>query len=208
MSRQKQSRGDYVSRGGVKLAGALDAFALDPAGLVCLDVGASTGGFTDCLLKRGADRVYAVDVGYGQLAWTLRNDLRVVVMERRNARHPLEIEEPISFAVADVSFISLRLVLPSIIETLTPGGIILALVKPQFEAGRESVGRGGVVKSPAARASAIADVALWAIENGLQVLGVRESSLMGPKGNREYFLLLKKRRLTARPSPANPGSAR
>ncbi len=180
----------YVSRGGVKLAGALDEFGLDPGGLVCLDVGASTGGFTDCLLQRGAKRVYAVDVGYGQLAWSLRNDSRVVVMERHNARHRLEIEEPIKLAVADVSFISLTLVLPTIIGTLAPGGLILALVKPQFEAGREEVARGGVVRSPAARANAIGNVALWAIENGLRVLGVRESSITGPKGNHEYFLLL------------------
>ncbi len=180
----------YVSRGGVKLAGALDAFGLDPERLVCLDVGASTGGFTDCLLQRGAERVYAVDVGYGQLAWSLRNDPRVIVMERHNARHRLGIEEPIKIAVTDVSFISLRLVFPTIIEALAPGGFILALVKPQFEAGREEVGRGGVVRSPAARANAIGDVALWAIENGLRVLGVRESSITGPKGNREYFLLL------------------
>ena len=180
----------YVSRGGVKLAGALDEFGLDPGGLVCLDVGASTGGFTDCLLQRGAERVYAVDVGYGQLAWSLRNDSRVVVMERHNARHRLEIEEPISLAVADVSFISLTLVLPTIIETIAPGGLVLALVKPQFEAGREEVGTGGVVRSPSARANAIGSVALWAIENGLRVLGVRESSITGPKGNHEYFLLL------------------
>ncbi len=182
----------YVSRGGVKLAGALDAFGLDPAGLVCLDVGASTGGFTDCLLQRGAERLYAVDVGYGQLAWSLRNDSRVIVMERQNARYPLEIEDPINLAVTDVSFISLTLVLPSIIEALAPAGFILALVKPQFEAGREEVGRGGVVRSPSARANAIGSVALWAIENGLRVLGVRESSITGPKGNHEYFLLLGK----------------
>ena len=180
----------YVSRGGVKLVGALDEFGLNPGGLVCLDVGASTGGFTDCLLQRGAERVYAVDVGYGQLAWSLRNDSRVVVMERHNARHRLEIEEPISLAVADVSFISLTLVLPTIMEALAPGGLILALVKPQFEAGREEVGRGGVVRSPAARANAIGNVAFWAIANGLRVLGVRESSITGPKGNHEYFLLL------------------
>ncbi len=182
----------YVSRGGVKLEGALDAFDLDPSGLACLDVGASTGGFTDCLLQRGAARVYAVDVGYGQLAWSLRNDPRVIVMERQNARHPLEIEEPINLAVADVSFISLTLVLPSIVETLAPDGIVLALVKPQFEAGREDVGRGGVVRSPSARANAIGSVALWAIEGGLRVLGVRESTITGPKGNHEYFLLLRK----------------
>ena len=182
----------YVSRGGIKLAGALDSFGLSPDGLVCLDVGASTGGFTDCLLQRCAARVYAVDVGYGQLAWSLRNDPRVTVMERHNARHPLPIDEPIGLAVADVSFISLRLVLPSVIEKLATGGYIVALVKPQFEAGRDEVGRGGVVRSPSTRASAIGTVALWAIEKGLRVLGVRESVITGPKGNREYFLLLQR----------------
>ena len=182
----------YVSRGGIKLAGALDSFGLSPDGLVCLDVGASTGGFTDCLLQRCAARVYAVDVGYGQLAWSLRNDPRVTVMERHNARHPLPIDEPIGLAVADVSFISLRLVLPSVIEKLATGGYIVALVKPQFEAGRDEVGRGGVVRSPSTRASAIGTVALWAIEKGLRVLGIRESAITGPKGNREYFLLLQR----------------
>ena len=182
----------YVSRGGIKLAGALDAFGLSPDGLTCLDVGASTGGFTDCLLQRGASHVYAVDVGYGQLAWSLRNDPRVTAMERHNARHSLPIDKPIGLAVADVSFISLRLVLPSVIEKLVSGGYIAALVKPQFEAGRDEVGRGGVVRSPSVRASAVGRVALWAIENGLRVLGVRESAITGPKGNREYFLLLQR----------------
>ncbi len=182
----------YVSRGGVKLAGALDAFGLTPDGLVCLDVGASTGGFTDCLLQRGASRVHAVDVGHGQLAWRLRTDPRVIVLERHNARHPLPVTEPIELATADVSFISLRLVLPRIAEALKPGGSILALVKPQFEAGADEVGRGGVVRSPSVRASVVGDVALWAIDHGLRVHGVRESALTGPKGNREYFLLLEK----------------
>ncbi len=182
----------YVSRGGIKLAGALDAFGLNPDGLTCLDVGASTGGFTDCLLQRGATRVHAVDVGYGQLAWAIRNDPRVNVLERRNARHPLDIDEPVDIAVVDVSFISLRLVLPSITETLIARGHIIALVKPQFEARREDVGRGGVVNSPSVRANATGDVALWAIEKGLRVLGVRESVITGPKGNREYFLLLRR----------------
>ena len=182
----------YVSRGGIKLAGALDEFAISPDEKICLDVGASTGGFTDCLLQRGANRVYAVDVGYGQLAWSLRNHPRVVVMERHNARHPIPLDHPVELAVADVSFISLRLVLPSITENLVAGGLILALVKPQFEAGKDDVGRGGVVRSPAVRARAVASVALWAIENGLRVLGVRESVITGPKGNHEYFLLLQK----------------
>ena len=157
---------------------------------MCIDVGASTGGFTDCLLQRGAARVYAVDVGYGQLAWKLRSDERVIAMERINARHPLPIEEPASLATVDVSFISLRLVLPSIMDVLAPGGSILALVKPQFEAGRSDVGRGGVVRSPAARAQTVGSVALWAVDHGLRALGVRESALTGAKGNHEYFLLL------------------
>ncbi len=182
----------YVSRGGNKLAGALDSFGVSPRDAVCIDIGASTGGFTDCLLQRGAARVYAVDVGYGQLAWKLRSDDRVVAMERRNARHPLPIEERADLATVDVSFISLRLVLPSVMDALSPGGRILALVKPQFEAGRSDVGRGGVVRSPAARARTIGSIALWAIDNGLGVLGVRESVLTGPKGNHEYFLLLQK----------------
>ena len=186
----------YVSRGGIKLAGALDAFRLSPDGLTCLDVGASTGGFTDCLLQRGAEHVYAVDVGYGQLAWSLRNDARVTVFERHNARNSMPIEEPIGLAVVDVSFISLRLILPSVIETLADTAYIVALVKPQFEAGRDEVNRGGVVRSPSVRASAVGRVALWAIENGLRVLGVRESAITGPKGNREYFVLLKKSRST------------
>ena len=180
----------YVSRGGNKLAGALDSFGVSPRDAVCIDIGASTGGFTDCLLQRGAARVYAVDVGYGQLAWKLRSDERVITMERSNARHPLPIEEPASLATVDVSFISLRLVLPSVMQALSPGGRILALVKPQFEAGRSDVGRGGVVRSPAARAGAVGSVALWAVDHGLRALGVRESALTGPKGNHEYFLLL------------------
>ncbi|MDA1095753.1 MAG: TlyA family RNA methyltransferase, partial [Chloroflexi bacterium] len=138
----------FVSRGGIKLTGALDAFGLNVTGAVAADIGASTGGFTDCLLQRGAARVHAVDVGHGQLAWALREDPRVAVIERHNARLPLPIEERVSLATVDVSFISLTLVLPTIVEIMATGGHILALVKPQFEAGRADVRRGGVVRDP------------------------------------------------------------
>ncbi len=182
----------YVSRGGEKLAGALDAFGLDVAGLVALDVGASTGGFTDCLLRRGARRVIAVDVGYGQLAWALRQDPRVVMLERTNARHlePSALPETPELATIDVSFISLTLVLPAVAATLAPAGAVVALVKPQFEAGRGQVGKGGVVRDPAIRAAAVARVRQAAAALGLRACGEAESVLPGPKGNREVFLWL------------------
>lgn len=180
----------YASRGGIKLEGALDALKIDPQGAVAVDVGASTGGFTDCLLQRGAERVYTVDVSYGQLAWTLRQDPRVVVLERTNARHPIPIDEPLDLATVDVSFISLTLVLPNVVALLRPAGRILTLVKPQFEAPREDVGRGGVVRDPLIRARTVGKVCLWAIENGLRVRGVTPSPIPGPKGNREVFVLL------------------
>lgn len=180
----------YASRGGLKLAGALDALGLDPEGLVAADIGASTGGFTDCLLQRGASRVYAVDVGYGQLAWRLRRDPRVVVLERTNARRPIPIPEPLDLVTVDVSFISLTLVLPNAASLLKPGGQVLALVKPQFEARREEVGRGGVVRDPLIRARAVGKICLWAVEHGLRVRGVVPALLPGPKGNREVFVLL------------------
>jgi len=180
----------YVSRGGEKLVGALDAFDVDARDVVALDVGASTGGFTDCLLRRGARRVYAVDVGYGQLAWSLRQDARVVVLERTNGRSLgiALIPEVIDFAVIDVSFISLARVLPAVVALVRPGGTILALVKPQFEVGRARVGKGGVVRDPAARADAVAGVRRAAATLGLAVRGEAESVLPGPKGNREVFL--------------------
>jgi 23S rRNA (cytidine1920-2'-O)/16S rRNA (cytidine1409-2'-O)-methyltransferase len=182
----------YVSRGGEKLAGALDAFALDARGLVALDVGASTGGFTDCLLQRGARRVIALDVGYGQLAWKLRQDARVVVLERTNARNltaEMLVEAP-DLAVVDVSFISLGAVLPAVAAVVKAGGAIVALVKPQFEVGRGRVGKGGVVRDPALRAEAVASVRAVAERLGLAVDGEAESVLPGPKGNREVFLRL------------------
>jgi 23S rRNA (cytidine1920-2'-O)/16S rRNA (cytidine1409-2'-O)-methyltransferase len=180
----------YVSRGGVKLAAALKTLGVDPRGRLCLDVGASTGGFTDVLLRHGARKVYAVDVGYGQLAWSLRQDPRVVVLERQNARALTArlIPEPVELAVVDVSFISLALVLPAIRPLLATGGQVLALVKPQFEAGRGATVR-GVVRDPAVREAAIARVRGVFREVGLDLCGETPSALPGPKGNQEHFLL-------------------
>ncbi|HWN67909.1 MAG TPA: TlyA family RNA methyltransferase, partial [Haliangium sp.] len=185
----------YVSRGALKLIAGLDAFGLDPAGCVAIDVGASTGGFTDVLLRRGAARVYAIDVGYGQLAWSLRSDPRVVTLERENIRHldPARIPEPCDLAVIDVSFISLTLVLGRVAELLGPPGgkNIVALIKPQFEAGKEHVGRGGVVRDEAARRGAVEKVQRWASEHGFEVGPVVESPIHGPAGNIEYVQLLR-----------------
>jgi 23S rRNA (cytidine1920-2'-O)/16S rRNA (cytidine1409-2'-O)-methyltransferase len=178
----------YVSRGGDKLAAALDAFGVSPAGLVCLDAGASTGGFTDVLLQRGATRVHAVDVGRGQLAATLAGDPRVVVHDRVNARHlePGALGEPASLAVIDVSFISLALVLGPVARCIVPGGRIVALVKPQFEAGRGQV-PGGVVRDPGVHRAVLERVVATAARMGLVPLDVVRSSLLGPAGNREFF---------------------
>ena len=191
--RLREADSPYVSRGGEKLAGALEAFALEVGGRVALDVGASTGGFTDCLLQRGAERVYAVDVGYGQLAWRLRQDRRVVLRERTNARTlgAGVLPEVVDLAVVDVSFISLALVLPAVAACVRPEGTIVALVKPQFEVGRGRVEKGGVVRDPAARAAAVAAVRCAAEAIPLEVRGESESVLPGPKGNREVFLHLR-----------------
>ena len=186
------SRPRFVGRGGDKLDGALDAFGLDPRDWTALDVGASTGGFTDCLLQRGAPRVYAVDVGRGQLAERLRTDPRVLSMERTNARYAFDLPESVDLLVADVSFISLATVLPAPLAHLRPGGHALVLVKPQFEAGRREVGRGGVVRDPAVHARTVGAFCLWAIGEGLRLLGVRASPLEGDAGNREFFVLLRK----------------
>jgi 23S rRNA (cytidine1920-2'-O)/16S rRNA (cytidine1409-2'-O)-methyltransferase len=182
----------YVSRGGLKLAAALEHFQVEVAGLVALDVGVSTGGFTDCLLQRGAARVYGVDVGYGQLAWRLRQDPRVIVLERTNIRYlPREaIPEEVDLAVADVSFISLRLVLPQVLLFLRPGGAVLALVKPQFEVGKGQVGKGGVVREQQLQLQAVAEIQAFAHTLGLEALGVMPSPILGPKGNQEYLLYL------------------
>lgn len=180
----------YVSRGGLKLEAALDRFGVRPAGRSCADLGASTGGFTDCLLQRGAVRVYAVDVGYGQLAWTLRQDPRVVVMERTNARSLRALPEPVDLVVGDLSFISLRLILPAV-SALLPQGEAVVLVKPQFEVGRGQVGRGGLVRDEAARRSALAEVQAAAEAEGFVVRGSSESPVPGAKsGNREWLLWL------------------
>jgi 23S rRNA (cytidine1920-2'-O)/16S rRNA (cytidine1409-2'-O)-methyltransferase len=185
----------FVSRGGLKLEHAMATFALEPLvrGAVCVDVGASTGGFTDCLLSHGAARVYAIDVGYGQLAWKLRQDPRVIALERQNIRNlpPDAIPEPAALATVDVSFISLVLVLPRIAQLLVPGGAIVALVKPQFEVGKGEVGKGGVVREPAKRAAAVDKVASFAREQGFRVCGLTESPIQGPAGNHEFLLFLK-----------------
>jgi 23S rRNA (cytidine1920-2'-O)/16S rRNA (cytidine1409-2'-O)-methyltransferase len=180
----------FVSRGGDKLDHALDRFELGVQSLVALDAGASTGGFTDCLLQRGASRVYAVDVGHGQLAQKLRDDRRVVAMERTHIRELTSLPERPSFATVDVSFISLTQVLPAIVGLLAPQARIVALVKPQFEAGKDEVGRDGVVRDPLVHASVIGRVAWWCVNNGLRVRDLCASPLLGPAGNREFFLLL------------------
>ena len=182
----------YVSRGGLKLAAALDRLELDPAGLDCLDIGASTGGFTDCLLRRGATRVIALDVGHGQLDWGLRNDERVAVIEDHNARELVADELPWRPALTtiDVSFISLRKILTPLVGVLAEGGRILAMVKPQFELGPGRVGQGGVVREPADRREAVRAVVDHAASIGLGTRGIAAAGLPGPKGNREIFVLL------------------
>lgn len=193
----------FVSRGGLKLERALDSFHLDPTGSICLDVGASTGGFTDLLLRRGAARVYAVDVGHGQLAWSLRNDPRVTVMERTNIRHLAGLPEQAGCVVIDVSFISLRLVLPRIATFLRPDGWVVALVKPQFEAGRAEADRGaGIIREPAVHRDVLTNLVMWLAENPLEVMsdaararltpcGLIASPITGRDGNHEYLLLLR-----------------
>lgn len=189
-----KERSPYVSRGGEKLEKALKEFGIDCRKKITLDAGASTGGFTDCLLKHGAKKVYAVDVGYGQLAWRLRKDPRVVVLERRNIRYLKreELAEEIDLATLDLSFISLTKVLKGISDLLTPRGEILALIKPQFEAGKEKVKRGGVVKDPGVHREVILKVIDKAKEEGLKTRGLIPSPLKGPAGNIEYFVHLTK----------------
>ena len=180
----------YVSRGGEKLAHALDKFVLDANGLTVVDVGASTGGFTDCLLQRGATRVYAVDVGRGLLDWRLRQDPRVVVMERVNVRHLERLPEKGDLATIDVSFISLEKVVTPVVRLLRGDGRILALVKPQFQARREEVGKGGVVRDPQVHAAVLGRFIAWCAGRRLRLLGLTASPLLGPAGNREFFVLL------------------
>lgn len=181
----------YVSRGGLKLAAALDSFAVTVQGAVAADVGASTGGFADCLLQRGATRVYAIDVGYGQLAWRLRQDERVVVLERTNARYLEALAEPVDLVVVDVSFISLKLVLPAARSWLGASGHIIALIKPQFEAGREQVGKGGVVRDPAVHRAVLQDLIVWAAGQGYGPQGLIRSPIKGPAGNVEFLIWLR-----------------
>ena len=192
-------RGDalpYVSRGGLKLEKALKVFPVDPAGQTCLDCGASTGGFTDVLLKNGAKKVYAVDVGYGQLAWSLRSDGRVVNLERTNARYltRAEIPEEIGLAVMDLAFISVRLVIPSAAALLRDGGEMICLIKPQFEAGRENVGKKGVVRDERVHLQVLSDFMDFVPGAGLTLMGLDYSPIKGPEGNIEYLARLKKGR--------------
>jgi 23S rRNA (cytidine1920-2'-O)/16S rRNA (cytidine1409-2'-O)-methyltransferase len=183
-------RPQYVSRGGEKLAHALHAFDIDAEGLTCLDAGASTGGFTDCLLQNGARKVYAVDVGYGVLDYGLRRDPRVVVIERTNVRDLEPLPEACDLAVVDVSFIGLEKVLPAIARSLKPRGDIVALVKPQFQGRREEVGKKGVVKDPLVHAAILGRTVSWCAANGFRLLGLTTSPLLGPAGNKEFFLHL------------------
>ena len=181
----------WVGRGGLKLVGGLDHFGIDPTGLVCLDVGASTGGFTDVLLSRGATRIYAVDVGHGQLAWKLRQDPRVTVLERVNARY-LErdkVPEPIDLLVCDASFIGLETLLPAPLALCRSGARLLALIKPQFEVGKGEVGKGGVVRDPALHEAVCTRIAGWlGAQPGWRVLGLTESPITGPDGNKEFLI--------------------
>ena len=187
-----RKRPRFVGRGGEKLAGALAAFGLNVSDMVGLDVGASTGGFTDCLLQSGASRTYAVDVGRGQLAERLRNDPRVTSFERLNARNPYPLPELVDIAVMDVSFISLVLVLPETIAHVKPGGLVVALVKPQFEAGKDRVGPKGVVSDPVVHANVVGKICVWIAERpGIRLIGVRRSVLQGDEGNREFFAALR-----------------
>lgn len=182
---------DWVSRGALKLLAALDGFGIDPAGAVAIDVGASTGGFSEVLLRRGAARVYAVDVGHGQLAWSLRNDPRVIVLERTNARYLTteQIPEPVDLVVCDASFISLTLVLPAALALTRPAARLVALIKPQFEVGKGQVGRGGVVRDPALHDAVCARIEAWlGSQPGWAVQGIVPSPVLGPAGNREFLI--------------------
>lgn len=182
----------YVSRGGYKLAGALDSFGVRIEGRVCADVGACTGGFTDVLLQRGAARVYAIDVGQGQLDWKLRQNERVVVMERTNARYLDALAEPADLVVIDVSFISLKLILPAVQKWLTPFADVIALIKPQFEAGPESVGKGGIIRDPEVHRAVLTDLLGWSVSEGWCVSGLVPSSIQGADGNIEYLAWLQR----------------
>ena len=181
----------FVSRGGIKLEYALDQFQLEVSAKVAADIGASTGGFTDCLLKRGASRVYAIDVGYGQLDYRLRQDPRVVVMDRVNARYPISLPEKVDLATIDVSFISVEKVIPSVARLLNNDGYIIVLIKPQFEAKREEVGKGGVIKEPVVHARVLGRFIAWITEHNFSLGGLVASPLLGASGNKEFLILLR-----------------
>lgn len=180
----------FVSRGGIKLDYALEQFHLDVASKLVADFGASTGGFTDCLLKRGASRVYAIDVGRGQLDYRLRQDPRVVVMEGINARYPFTLPEKVYLATIDVSFISVRKIIPSVVEHLKESGYLVVLIKPQFEARREEVGKGGVIKETTIHAQILGRFIVWAVDHNFRLKGMVESPILGGSGNREFFILI------------------
>jgi 23S rRNA (cytidine1920-2'-O)/16S rRNA (cytidine1409-2'-O)-methyltransferase len=178
----------FVGRGGFKLQHALNEFKIEVKGLTCLDVGASTGGFTDCLLQRGAVKVYAVDVGTNQLDYKLRKDARVVAMEKTNAHYPFELPEKVDLAVMDLSFISVTMVIPNVIPHLNPPGDMVILFKPQFEAEKDNVGKGGVISDPAVHALTISNFVLWMNENGLRLMNMAASPILGAEGNREFLM--------------------
>ncbi len=180
----------YVSRGGIKLAHALDEFQLDVTSWIALDIGASTGGFTDCLLQRGAQRVYAIDVSYGQLDYRLRQDPRVVVRDRTNVHHPFPLPEQADLTTIDVSFISVTKVIPNVIEHLKPPGHIIVLLKPQFEAEKQEVGKGGIIKDPLVHARVIGRFLIWAIDRGFRLRGLVASPITGADGNQEFLIWL------------------
>jgi 23S rRNA (cytidine1920-2'-O)/16S rRNA (cytidine1409-2'-O)-methyltransferase len=188
---QMAAKMPYVSRGGLKLEHALDEFKIDVKGLTCLDTGASTGGFTVCLLQRGANKVYALDVGYGQLDYKLRRDGRISVMEKVNAHFPFELSEKVDLAVMDLSFISVTSVIPNVLVHLKPPGDLIVLFKPQFEAARDDVGKGGVIKDPAVHARTIAGLIVWMNQNGLRLLNLTASPILGAEGNKEFLIYMR-----------------
>ena len=183
----------FVGRGGIKLNYALSEFGLDISGEVVADIGASTGGFTDCLLKRGASRVYAVDVGYGQLDYRLRRDKRVAVMDRVNARYPFSLPEKVDLVTIDVSFISIEKVIPSVASLLKDSGYLVVLLKPQFEAKKREVGKGGVIREPQVQARVLGRFIIWLISHGFRLGGLVASPILGASGNREFFILLQRK---------------
>lgn len=202
----KEDDQPFVSRGGLKLEAALREFAIETAGKICLDVGASTGGFTDCLLQHGARKVYAVDVGYGQLAWKLRQDPRVVVLERTNIRHlPVDtVGESVDLVTIDVAFISLKIVVPAVLKFTTANAAVLALIKPQFEVGKGLVGKGGVVRDPKLHRQVIDELTAFLCRLPLSVAGVIDSPITGPKGNKEFLIFLQRQPAVQDSSDALP----